>query len=272
MIGSVVALNAFGCPLTSSIDHHRELIFSEGERPAFRSTGVWCQASYINHSCTSNARRAFIGDMMIMRATRDMEADTEITFWYKSPVNSTHQEVQNILDHWGFTCDCALCKDGRATPSNIAAKRRELRQKLKKAFDHAERTNQTKQIEHLLHTLKGTYKHPSSDVPRMELWEPQMALGQLYAETNKPTKCLEWLAQALTSLGFNVSGADSSATSFAITKWGLMIDHIVMLFTLAKKSFVVIGNMSKAAKAEQYARTCFKIVVGEDTSFGKLYG
>lgn len=51
----------------------------------FHSCGVWPLASYINHSCNSNARRAFIGDMMIVRATRDLAPDEEINFWYHTP-------------------------------------------------------------------------------------------------------------------------------------------------------------------------------------------
>jgi SET domain-containing protein len=50
------------------------------ENKKFHSCGVWPLASYINHSCFSNVRRSFIGDMMIVRATQDLRANTELLF------------------------------------------------------------------------------------------------------------------------------------------------------------------------------------------------
>ncbi|PGH18369.1 hypothetical protein AJ79_00435 [Helicocarpus griseus UAMH5409] len=86
LVERVIFLTSFGCPLPS-----RETIMSSrlgtyGQKPKyedekFHSCGIWPIASYINHSCNSNARGAFIGDMMIVRATRDIAANTEITFW-----------------------------------------------------------------------------------------------------------------------------------------------------------------------------------------------
>lgn len=55
------------------------------ENKKFHSCGVWPLASYINHSCYSNVRRSFIGDMMIVRATQDLIANTELVFWYTLP-------------------------------------------------------------------------------------------------------------------------------------------------------------------------------------------
>lgn len=67
-----MSLNFFGCPL-SSLDRHKDA--GKIKNPpcsAFHSCGTWIQASYINHSSTSNVRRSFIGDMMIVRAICDL--------------------------------------------------------------------------------------------------------------------------------------------------------------------------------------------------------
>jgi len=45
-----------------------------------KASGIWIISSYINHSCISNCRRSFIGDMQIIRATQDLHADTELVF------------------------------------------------------------------------------------------------------------------------------------------------------------------------------------------------
>jgi hypothetical protein len=51
------------------------------KKKKFHSCGVSPLASYINHSCYSNVRRSFIGDMMIVRAIQDLFANTELDFW-----------------------------------------------------------------------------------------------------------------------------------------------------------------------------------------------
>ncbi|KFY88611.1 hypothetical protein V500_06244 [Pseudogymnoascus sp. VKM F-4518 (FW-2643)] len=80
-----ISFNSFGCPLSSMNSQAKVRDHKDEPESAFHSTGIWIQASYINHSCTSNARRSFIGDMMIVRATRDLKKGTELSFWYHCP-------------------------------------------------------------------------------------------------------------------------------------------------------------------------------------------
>lgn len=79
LVERIVSLNVFGCPL-SSVNEHKDLLSKQSKETAYHSCVVWTQALYINHSCTSTASRAFIGDMMIISATRDLEAGSEVTF------------------------------------------------------------------------------------------------------------------------------------------------------------------------------------------------
>lgn len=78
-----MSLNVFGCPLSTRERHTRlmgeAIIDRTHQDEIFHSCGIWLKASYTNHSCCSNARRAFIGDMMIVRAAQDLEPNTEIT-------------------------------------------------------------------------------------------------------------------------------------------------------------------------------------------------
>ncbi|SMY22665.1 unnamed protein product [Zymoseptoria tritici ST99CH_1A5] len=57
----------------------------QGERheEGRRGVGLWCMASYINHSCMPNSSRSFIGDLMITRATKPIARDQEITRYYQ---------------------------------------------------------------------------------------------------------------------------------------------------------------------------------------------
>lgn len=78
-------------------------------------------ASYINHCCDSNARRSFICDMMIVRATSDLPPDTEVTFWHRVPNDNDYDHLRKGFDHWGFECDCVICQDVRASGRSVVA-------------------------------------------------------------------------------------------------------------------------------------------------------
>lgn len=56
------------------------------------STGVWIHASYANHSCIGNVSRAFIGDMMIVRASRDIRKG-DVSFTSKRSVRGTADKL-----------------------------------------------------------------------------------------------------------------------------------------------------------------------------------
>jgi SET domain-containing protein len=68
----------------------------------------------IHHSCIPNARKEYIGDLLVLRATRPIKAGEEIFHAYdESPDYDERQQALNLT--WGFRCDCALCRreDGR---------------------------------------------------------------------------------------------------------------------------------------------------------------
>jgi len=243
------------------------------KKGAHHSCGIWTQASYINHSCYSNARRAFIGDMMIIRASRDIDAGSEITFWYQSPHNMDFQKLQKKLKHWHFVCECAICSDTKATDPAVLQKRRSLMQDLKKVFNSPSLGHvQINKIERLLHALNATYTQPAETIPRILLPDPQITLMHIFATQNMHKKSLEWAGNVLKSLGFIVVGEDLSKTQFAIVKWGLLEDHLVQVFLIMEQAFFKMDALDSAKQAGEYARTVFKIIVGEDVSFEKTYG
>lgn len=270
LVEQIVSLNVFSCPV-SSVLHHNDLLSGKIEEQSHHSCGIWSQASYINHSCIDSAQRAFIGDMMIVRASRDLEPRTEITFWYQSPLDSDAKDLQEKLKFWGFVCDCALCTDSRATKAAVSTRRQNLRKDLTRAFEDPNGI-MTDKIDRMLAGLKKTYTRPADEVPRLQLWDLQLSLTLAYATQENMIKCLESARNALLSLGFIVVGADSSSTSFAVVKWGLLTYGVVELFMHAAGAFRIMGTKEKARHAEEYAKTAYKIEFGEDTSFGVMHG
>ncbi|KAH5568768.1 hypothetical protein HBI24_225390 [Parastagonospora nodorum] len=90
------------------------------------STGLWVYAAYINHSCIPNATKEYIGDMMILRATRAIAAGEEIFHAYD--VSSDYDARQaSLMTTWGFKCACKLCEAESKDSAEVRAKREELR-------------------------------------------------------------------------------------------------------------------------------------------------
>lgn len=282
LVERIISNNVFGCPV-SSLDSHIESCDRSSptgnktsEQKGHHSCGIWTYASYINHSCTNSACRAFIGNMMIVRASRDMEAGTEITFWYKPPGDTkSAKDLDEVHKHWDFVCGCAICLDARATSAAILMKRQKLTEDVKRAFHFDTPTApqiELERIERLLDTLSQTYTQPAKDVPRLPLWDLQLVMTRIYASQNKVGKTMELAVKVLTSLGFVVVGADTSQTLFTIVRWGLLTSNLVETFLHVRTAFTAMKAVKDSARAEEYAKTTYKILVGEDESFDATYG
>ncbi|KAF2845050.1 hypothetical protein T440DRAFT_545688 [Plenodomus tracheiphilus IPT5] len=272
LVEGIMSYNVFGCP-DSSLNTHKDVLANMSKQPAyFGSCGIWLQASYLNHSCVGNVRRSFIGDMMVVRACRNLAADTELTFAYHSPDGISFKELQEKLRSWEFTCNCAMCNDARETKSAVFVERKRLQAQLKQLCGLlGSRTFPTKKFERLLNALDATYVRPATEVPRLMLWDPQILLVRFYSST-EAGKCMEWISKVLSTLGFVFVGADLSNTPFAIDIWGLVIDHLVEVFVHAMTVFISSRLFNDSKKAEEYAKMAYKIVVGEDCSFKSVHG
>lgn len=89
------------------------------------STGLWIWAAYINHSCVANAKKEYIGDLMVLRATRPISAGEEIFISYDESSDYDARQTA-LMTTWGFECNCALCAAEKADDPAVRKKRQEL--------------------------------------------------------------------------------------------------------------------------------------------------
>jgi hypothetical protein len=161
--------------------------------------------------------------------------------------------------------------DAKVPTGAVLQKREDLLTKLKATFTPKLNDRTVRKIEVLIGALEQQYTQPALEVPRLAVCEPQLTLAAAYYEGKKMLKCLEWIGRALSSLGFAIEGMDTSKTAFAIVKWGLACDYLAHILMRAKEAFVQLGLKEKVEQADAYAKTAFKILVGEDASFKKMY-
>jgi hypothetical protein len=189
--------------------------------------------------------------------------------WYEVPYGNERLKMQKTLKNWGFECICAICQDERHTKPLVFAQRRKLLEQIKQVDRSSGR--QCSRIEGLLTVLNATYSRPVDEVPRILVFHPQLLLARMNKAQGNIEKVLESIGKALASLGFVRTQNVSASSEFRVVKWGLAFDHLVEALVLARYAFVAYQALENAKRADTYARTAFKIVVGEDTSFATIY-
>lgn len=206
---------------------------------------------------------------MIIRATQDLAADTEITFWYKSPLNEGYTKRQNGLQHWGFICDCTICRDLQNTKKTLLIERNKLRADCLKYYSPQRGITNIAKFAAILEKMWATYGRPASDVPRLSLWDPLLALAMKYAENGRHVEAINSALRVLESLGYIIDGGripQEAGKKMVVKKWGLMADSLVDCWILLSKSYERVAPKLKHT-ADVYAKISYKICVGEDETF-----
>ncbi|KAK6074601.1 hypothetical protein SCUP234_08131 [Seiridium cupressi] len=93
------------------------------------SAGLFTRASLVNHSCIPNAARSFLGDLIILRAAKDIKKGQEITLAYvrrNFPGLNLKTLQEMITEGFGFSCKCGLCEADKHCISETLASRSAL--------------------------------------------------------------------------------------------------------------------------------------------------
>jgi hypothetical protein len=166
-----------------------------------------------------------------------------------------------------------MCQDEQTTKKSALAKRKRLHADLRKYFRSGTRANIAK-IESILAAMADTYRRSASEVPRLCLWNPQMALTQMYMLQKRPVKAIDSALRVLASLGYVIEGGNLprvSGTPLVVNQWGLMEIRLIECWMLLSSAYHLVAP-DLEIQAEQYARISYKICIGEDETFDETYG
>lgn len=155
LVQAIDRLNGFDFPGIKSTED------GSGEQPT--AAGIWLHVSHANHSCIPNADRSFIGDMMVVRATRDIKAGEEITLAHVS-ASDPYLERKERLSSYGIECGCKLCKTEKSIPNKRLSKRAKLVDDVDRflatdaaGYPSTVPASEITKAEQLLAKLEGTY-------------------------------------------------------------------------------------------------------------------
>jgi hypothetical protein len=140
-IYAVGAYNRFGFSGTSKLASF-DLIKPTEDKLRRHSSGLYLFPSYFNHSCIPNADRSNFGDVMVIRAVRNIPKGDEIFLSYIGTL-AGYEGRKKVLTKWIPKCDCELCDRDREAGATKIKKREQL---CKQAFSGSVPIDRLRQI------------------------------------------------------------------------------------------------------------------------------
>ncbi|KAI0192384.1 TPR domain protein [Xylaria flabelliformis] len=274
LVDRVISLNCFGAPRTTydafwfGGDHSNEV--------GNTTCGLWLLASHINHACSGNCARTFIGDMQIVRACQDIAVGTELCFPYQTfAPNKSYEEIQETMNKWGFVCDCQWCLDLKSTTENMLSKRKEIMEDLAVVGNiignPVVHPVLFTRILVLLKRAEMTYPMREGAV-RLEVANLYLILGPMFLAIHRPYDAAEAILKGLEALGFDIVACPprSGNKTLEIRRWGLS-DACTMdsLMCLHKAYSIIAPELCPTIK--QYAKIIYSICTGTDVTIGNLF-
>ncbi|KAI6887815.1 hypothetical protein KC360_g1149 [Hortaea werneckii] len=209
---AILERNSFGFdgrisedPLEDGIKRHEA---AENEPSGIRIT-----ASYMNHACDGNAAHAFLGDMMLVRASKHIANGQEILIPYLAPDMDHAVTMAPLQQQWGFTCHCAICAAETKEPLTQREKRSALLKKTKEMLAQHESdlidlpdALVVAKFEGLYSQLKETYDCKIfATVPRVALVQIGKWLCQSCLNYWNPDKLAEMAVGVLRDAGYGIT-------------------------------------------------------------------
>ncbi|KAF7593305.1 hypothetical protein BBP40_011685 [Aspergillus hancockii] len=266
LVREIVRMNSFCSPLSLRHELVNSILRGQESQIPYQGGelhGIWRCASYINHSCYYTAERAIIGDMMAVRACRDLPVGTEITIPYVV-VSVDVEERQRSFHAWDFECQCIICLDQRSTAKNMALQRKSLIAN----FWDCQNTADIAMAKSVMVKLPQTYARPGSEVPQIEIVASSLAMLR-WCVLREPSDAFRFALQTLVALGFDVRGVrtpDMPGSLIEVRKWGLVSFSTVQCWLLLATAYHLKENMLWP-QALDFAKVAYRICVGEDESF-----
>ncbi|RMZ18041.1 hypothetical protein D0860_00011 [Hortaea werneckii] len=215
MVDGVAAIDifqAFGYSSGTS-ENPLENDIEEDPAPEEPSIGIWIAASYMNHACDGTAVRAFLGDMMLVHATKDIAKGQEILIPYLEPEMDHAVTSARLQGQWGFTCHCLICTAETKGSQTQRAKRTALVKKAEEMLSQhvpdligLPNPLVVAKFEELYSQLKETYDCKTfATVPRVALVEVGTWLCQSCWNYWDPAKLAETAVRVLRDAGYGIN-------------------------------------------------------------------
>ncbi|CAK4021026.1 TPR domain-containing [Lecanosticta acicola] len=269
---AALELNGFACPSVPDV------MVTDPTSQLGSSTGVWLTPAAINHDCIGNVNRAFIGDMMVVHATKDISQDEELTFRYKNPSFDNDQFQKDLQESWKFRCVCALCTAEAATAVSQRKKRSETAGDVQKfletndfeSFDETPEAAIMKAEKLRLKMAKLYDEEHFKGLPRLALQDLDLWLCMATTEQGSHEKVRSAALDTLSDLDYEVKVNDEKVT---IDQQNCIADEVVVKGVMyLAASYLHEGQDQVAEQLWELAVQVYKILFGSVVGFEERYG
>lgn len=233
--------------------------------------GIWVNLAQFNHCCLPNCSFTNSGDMVIVRAVRDIKKGEELTITYAG-LTSKLAFRNKLFKKMGFTCACELCQADHQVPEKKLARR----QKLELKFD-ANITDKD-ELAHTINQLVRLFDNKIyKDLPRFGLAPWYLLLGKRHMESGQNNKAGDaFLACLEAGNGLRVAKDPSSAyCELLFTSFAQVTDTAI--YALWNLSDLASASPIESERRRQAAllactKQVYKIRSGSDELFAEKWG
>lgn len=265
LIEAIRQRNCFSAPLTT----REEMKTGRMANGPSQTKGLWTHAACVNHSCVPNTTRSFIGDMLISRAVRDIEAGEELFQSYTS-VKAQCGRRQAEFHRWGFPCTCALCEGEAKSTTETVERRTQLLAQIEKFAKKKPPKGivpdaTIRSMEKMAKDLEDLYEAEVYDcLPRLMLVYPAMWLLDAYKGRKNHTKVVTSATRVLRNFGYEIRDDEGSRSVFGEGREmpSVLTVHAVTALRAAAEAHRSMANKDMAARCEESAKLAYMLVTG----------
>ena len=230
---------------------------------------------------------------MTIRASRDILKNTELTIGYIAAYENVADRA-NAFEPYGFECHCSQCQCQRKTSSkqstrilsntmntsrrskadlwiryveDLNFKRLTILEEMEGEFNKEASINIAK-YKSYLDKLNTTYPFPETQEPRRAFNFPCFNLIKGCTEHFLHADVVDLGLRFLKAMGFVLN---VTAKKFEVKTWGVTTDELVASVAHMWRAYGVV-EPRVVRDVETVLKTMYRIVVGEETSFGEVYG
>jgi hypothetical protein len=240
----------------------------------YHGSGVYIRSSYANHSCVPNSHRSFIGDLLLLHATKDIENGEELTISYGPGLEEFTSRRETIMSMWNFTCNCPLCVADAQVPVHVLERRDSLTKVaeafIKRSSPHEGTTNSMLlQAEQYVRDIAATYDNNLySGLPRTALIDIRSWLVEATITCRNREKSMRAMPNVLRSLVYNVDVRNGSIECILPTTNSILSDAAIhalwepLIGTTLRRKFS--GDVHVAAQLTEFVTAWDRIIHGHD--------
>ncbi|KAK3686692.1 hypothetical protein LTR37_019572 [Vermiconidia calcicola] len=278
-IHSAIERNTFGIPTPVKGQRNKPFGYTAenvSKKPLGDNVGLFSIAAMTNHSCVPNTRKIFVGDLLLLRATRTISKGEEILHAYVQTDAGVQARRQLLESTWHFLCSCKMCL-AQEKESRERSKHRDMLSKrvdeLAKAISSGSAGEpELAEAEALIKRVKGLYEQDIyKSLPRTAPLPLQVALAQHRLRRGQSAKCIAVLTELFDMLGWSFSLNNSKVT--LSRKEGCetdlvpdVVETLVGLGATQRKS----GKSSQADQVENLARKLYLSLNGVPNGWDQL--